>query len=495
MIDILFTWPSDGLRLFESMQPLGLLSVATVAQQAGYGVQLIDFNHYKNDFRLDLLKLKPKMVGIGGTTATRKSSFLTARLVKEVLPNTVVVYGGPHATFAASDTLTFVDSIDYVIQGEGEYSFLELASVVFGKSSKPLNTIAGLAWREQNTICINKPERIQNLEALPIPSRDLLPAQYPITIDQTTVPAAILVTSRGCPALCDFCAASKLFPGGVRFRSIAQVQEEVVQIVEKNPQIKGLKIFDSTFTASKEHVQKFCAMIQKYDLVWECEVRADSVDYELLQLMKQAGCIYINVGLESSNEQTLKQIGKRIQTDQVNNVLDWCKQLHIITKVFFTFGHLDQTQEQMYADLRYMKEMKDKIDLFATTIGIRVYPGTILERKLQKRGLLPHNFSWVHYSPPLKNLLLLEPADVMILEQKQLSLYRLAILIPRLFWNQTVLSPEFIKKSILQNAKLIVYTLQKRMRYVRQVLYRKIVLVYFRKGVADSLAQNGKISG
>ena len=99
------------------------------------------------------------------------------------------------------------------------------------------------------------------------------------------------MTSRGCSHACTFCVATRMFPGGVRYRSMVHVQNEIERILTyKN--IGALKIFDSTFTVSREHVLQFCQMIKPYRLLWECEIRADTVDFDLLRIMKEAGCCY-----------------------------------------------------------------------------------------------------------------------------------------------------------------------------------------------------------
>jgi anaerobic magnesium-protoporphyrin IX monomethyl ester cyclase len=144
IIDVLLTYPSDPVRLFDSMVPLGLASIAAVLEANSYKVKVIDFNHYKGDYRKDLRAWQPKIVGIGGTTATRRGSFLTARLTKEVLPSVPVVYGGPHASFTARDTLTHVLEIDYVVKGEGEYPFLALCDHFAGHQPIELGAIKGL---------------------------------------------------------------------------------------------------------------------------------------------------------------------------------------------------------------------------------------------------------------------------------------------------------------------------------------------------------------
>ena len=276
---ILLTWPADGIRLFESMMPLGIASLGACLEQHGFGVRIIDFNHYLDDFRLDLLRSKPKLVGIGGTTATREGSFLTARLVKEMLPECVVVYGGPHATFAFEDTLTHVPAIDYIIRGEGELSLLRLCQIIIWGTDFRIEEIPGIAMRHQGKILTRSPERINDLSVIPAPARHLLGREYPMTIDHTHIPADFIVTSRGCPVVCDFCSASRMFPGGVRLRPMDQVRAEIEDILIKRPQVRGLKVFDSTFTAQRDHVYQFCDLTEELGLKWECEVRADTVDF------------------------------------------------------------------------------------------------------------------------------------------------------------------------------------------------------------------------
>jgi anaerobic magnesium-protoporphyrin IX monomethyl ester cyclase len=150
-LDVLLTYPADGLRLFQSLIPIGLVSIGTVLKEAGYSVKIIDFNHYYRDFRRDLRRLSPKIIGIGGTTPSRKGSFLTARLVKAVNPRIPVVYGGVNATFSAAETLKDVPFIDYIIKGEGELSFLSLCDALLKKRGTA-TAIPGLCFRAGQTI-------------------------------------------------------------------------------------------------------------------------------------------------------------------------------------------------------------------------------------------------------------------------------------------------------------------------------------------------------
>lgn len=442
-VDILLAYPKERISAFYFMIPLGIAGIAALLEQHGFTIKIIDFNFYHGDFRADLRKWHPKLIGIGGTTATRNGSFFTAKCAKKVLPNVPVVYGGVHASFTADDTLQHVPEIDYVVRGEGEFTFLKLAQYFVRQEDWiDIDNVPGLSYRADK-IVNNPVHRIDILDELPLPARHLFDRQYKIKLDYLGIEADFIMTSRGCPFSCNFCAASKMFPGGVRLRSPEHIQQEIDLLVSRTS-IKALKIFDSTFTASKKHVLSFCDLIQPYNLLWECEVRADTVDFALLQRMKQAGCCYIDVGLETTDATILQRINKRLEPEHVEHVLEWCRQLDIKTKVFFTFGHLLQSYQSCLNDVKYLKQHQDKIDFYATTVGLRVYPGTKLEAEVKAAGLMPKNFSWATYKPSWSNALVFEFDNVYVLQQPQLSLLKLCSIIIRLIGNGTVGSVRYI---------------------------------------------------
>jgi len=309
------------------------------------------------------------LIGVGGTTQTRKGGFLTARLAKEVLPNIPVIYGGPHASFACENTLENVAQIDFILRGEAEFSLLALARHFIPGAETDLLSIPGIALRRDGEVYTKEPERIDDLSVLPMPARDLLDRDYPMTIDHTDIPADFIVTSRGCPVTCDFCSASRMFPGGTRLRPISSVRRELEWIRRNKPHVAGIKVFDSTFTANREHVIAFSALTKEFGYKWECELRVDTVDFELLQIMRDSGCVFVSIGFESTDNKLLKRVGKRITREQVEQVLLWCKGLSIITKVFFTFGHLEQELMDCLNDLKYLKANRDLFSFFCNNGG------------------------------------------------------------------------------------------------------------------------------
>jgi len=425
--DVVLVYPRKRVTYSKAMLPLGILSIAAVLEHAGFRVKVLDMNIYKGGFSEDLVRWNPKIIGFGGTTPTRKAVYSLARIAKTFLPDAIVVFGGPHAAFTAVETLTGIPEIDFTVAGEGEYPMLSLCRHFIRTENLLLESIAGLGFRTSKGIVQNMPERIDDLGQLPLPARHLLDYDYPLKLDFFNVDAAFIMTSRGCPVQCTFCSASTMYKGGVRLRSMDNIRDELSEITS-DKLIKGLKIFDSTFTSERKHVEEFCDMVESFDLIWECEVRADTVDYELLAKMKHAGCKYIDLGLESSNPKYLSRLNKGITVEQVLKVIDWCNDLDIYVKLFIIFGHMDQTFKECLSEISFMKGLRRKVALFDVSMGMRIFPGTQLEIIARKRGFLREDFSWINFQPSWRRLMIGDLTDAMTLEQKQLNYFHLALL-------------------------------------------------------------------
>jgi anaerobic magnesium-protoporphyrin IX monomethyl ester cyclase len=470
-IDVLLTYPHDGLRFFQSMMPIGLVSIGTVLKNAGYRVALIDFNHYSNDFQRQVARLSPKVIGIGGTTVSRRGSFLTARLSKKAIPDATVVYGGINATFTATEVLSKIPEIDFILKGEAELSFLRLCDALIRRGPVDPLSIPGLCWRSGEQIMENPPSRIEDLSVLPIPDRNLLGDNYSLEMEFLEGNGDFIMTSRGCPAACNFCSASRMFPGGIRLRQVDSVMAEI-EYLRSRKNIAGIKLFDSTFTANRDHVERFCRGVREFGIPWECEIRADTVDESLLRLMKECGCYYINVGMETSHQHHLKHIAKGITPNQVLTALALCRKIGIHSKVFFTFGHMGQTFDECLRDIEFIETNKRSIDFFAVTVGMRIYPGTRLERECRQKGILGDRFSWLKNAQTIKNWWAFEPGDIPVLFQKQLGPFKLFAILALLFWKKLIGTPAFLKRMSIENALGAVRHLNMQFTYSRHKVER-----------------------
>ena len=386
------------------MPPLGLNSIGNVLEENGFTVKLFDLELYSAD--LDLFSyikdLSPKIIGISGTSHSRFESFKIANIAKNISKKIITVYGGCHATFTAEDTLSHIKEIDYIIRGEGEATFLDLANF-FLKGQNEIEKIKGISFRKNGKVVNNEArERIINLDSIPY-SRHLLEMdKYNTKLEYLNIPATSIITSRGCPYNCSFCSASAMFGATYTMRSAKHVVDEIEYCVEKF-KIKGVKFFDSTLTLNRQHILSLIAELnaRRINLPWECEIRVNTVDRNLLAAMKEAGCYYVNFGIESVNDRILSIMNKGINLAQAVAVLRWCRELGLKTMVFFSFGHIGETWADSRENFAFINKYIDHITHLSVILGMKIYPGTYLEKYAKENGTLAKDFPW---SKPIKEI-------------------------------------------------------------------------------------------
>jgi radical SAM superfamily enzyme YgiQ (UPF0313 family) len=394
--DVLLLHPAEHGKSFGGMPPLGMSSITSFLQSKNISTTFIDLQISDLGIEQLLHQHKPQIVGIGGTSHTRFESYSIARQVKKYDSAIKVIYGGPHASFTAENTLKYIPEIDYIVRGEGESVTYSLAVQLLSRKPE-IENIQGISCRHNGDILHHQDvERIMNLDLLPFPYRDPEALhKYSLRLDFLNIPAASLISSRGCPINCSFCSASAMFGTQLTLRSAKNVVDEIEILLHEHG-YQGIKFFDSTLTLRKYHVEAICAEIRKRRLVfpWECEIRVNGVSFDLLQTMKKAGCYYVDFGIESASPKVLTEMHKGITTEQAERVLRWAKEIGLRTKVFFTFGHIGETLEDAMTTVKFMDRNAKYIDLAVTGLGVRIYPGTEVEQVALAQNLLPKTFSW-----------------------------------------------------------------------------------------------------
>lgn len=203
----------------------------------------------------------------------------------------------------------------------------------------------------------------------------------------------ILLAMRGCPGRCTFCYRS--FRGILRKRSAASILKEI-EILQRDYGIKEVAFYDDTFTMFRDVVQEFCQTVidKKIDITWSCFTRVDCVNEELLKLMKRAGCHLILFGVESADEQILKNVNKRISLKQAKDIVKLARKIGIETRASFMFGNQGETEETIKKTIDFSIELDPDEAQFNIATP---YPGTEFFDWAKKNGYIK-SLNWNDYS-------------------------------------------------------------------------------------------------
>jgi len=377
--------------------PLALAYLAAVSEKNGYSVECLDLNLHKKGLSLSeyVIDKNPKVVGITFVTEQRFEAFQLFKQIKSINPNLITVAGGPHVTLCAEDTLRHINSIDYIVRGEGEITFIELLNAIFSGNSRSM--IKGVSYINNGEI-VHTPDRvvIKNLDELPYPAMHLLSFEdynFHIQVEgYGEIKAAPILSSRGCPFKCNFCACTKIWGAMWRFRSPEHVIAEIRYLKDKY-RINAIWFVDDNFNVNRKRMYSICERIvhENLDIKWICNVRVDNLKKEDLELMSKSGCISIEFGAESGSQNILdKVVHKKITVDQIKRADEWCYQLGIKSDAQFIISHPYETTEDANKTMELMKSLKGQ----STLQILKVYPGTEVEKIAYEIGLLPPNFSW-----------------------------------------------------------------------------------------------------
>ena len=366
----------------QGMPPLGLGYLATVLKRENYSVKVVDMAvpQVTVDFLLQQLKSsKPKLVGLSCTTETYLVAIRLSYIIKSLFGDCIVIIGGPHVSFEYESALSN-KSIDYVVINEGENSLKNLCGYcIRGIGNK--KELKGIAFRENGDIVCTEPESfILNLDLLPIPDRSIFEnlSIYPI-------PTTIL-SSRGCPGKCIFCAAGALSGGRYRFRSAESILEEVEYL--KSLGFDRVSFIDDTMTANLSRLNQFLDNLTErgIKISWYCESRVDNISRDVLHKMKAAGLTNIQFGVESGSQGVLDSIKKNISLQQIHDAFRWCKELGILASTNMIIGQPADDESTIQDTLRVASEIASLGGAISFSI-CTPFPGTPIWQNPKEYGL------------------------------------------------------------------------------------------------------------
>lgn len=372
---------------------LSLAAIASTLIQGGHKVKILDLDLPKiNDNLLcqTIKEWKPSIVGITGTTPLYSEMIRLSRIVKNVDSSATVIVGGHHAT-ACPESFMKVNSIDIVVLGEGDFSFLELVS------GKNLCDIKGIYYKNNNEIKHNsRRELIANLDNLPFPAWNLyrLNEYRSPRIIAKAYPCGSIETSRGCPYNCIYCS-KVVFGNKFRTKSPDRVVDEMEYMIKIG--FKEIHIQDDGFSIDLDRAKKICDLILRRNLrfpwVLFNGIRADNIDFELLHKLKEAGCYRISLGIESGDQHVLNLCRKGITIGQIKRIVRLIKSVGLETFGFFMIGLPGESRRSLEKTIDFAKGLNLDLYKFALTIP---YPGTLLYEEWDREGYIKSP-NWSHY--------------------------------------------------------------------------------------------------
>ena len=389
---VLFVNPPQTASKYKFMgviaPPLGIAYMAGVLQENNIDVEILDASAEDMDFKdveKELLKRKPDLVALTALTPTIGRALETAQVVKETLPDSIVVMGGYHPTFNFIETLED-ENVDIVIRGEGEYIMLNLVQALENQSS--LHDVKGIVFEDKNSkeIVVN-PEAplIQDLDELPFPALNLLPMKKYRLLDMDTH-MTTMITTRGCPMQCSFCSSAAMHGKKIRERSVENIVDEI-EYIKTNYDIDTIAFMDDTFTLKKRKVMAICDEILKrnIEIMWGCTSRVDTLDEKLLKKMKESGCITIFIGVESADQQQLDNMCKNTTIAKIENAFKIAHKLKIRTIASVALGMPGDTKEIMNKTVKFVHKLKPNYAIYSLATP---YPGTRFYKEAFEKNLI-----------------------------------------------------------------------------------------------------------
>ena len=382
-----------------NLPPLGLLYIATyLIQNSMHTVRLYDAIIYGSTYEETArISLDYDVIGITAMTFTLIDVINQIKAIRSINSKTPIVLGGPHISIFPEESLK-IPGVNYCLTGECEKSFLQLMNAIAIKNNLIKKSIPGLYWSENEKVNNNLSEKnLIDINLLPLPDRNLLDLKYYRSLlsnkknDSNYITSAF--SSRGCPYKCIFCDRphlGKLF----RAKSASNVMKELISC--NNLNIKEVFFYDDTFTVKKDRVIEICEMIiqNQISIQWDIRARVDTVDKNLLKLMKKAGCKRIHFGVEAANPKMMKILKKGITQEQARNAFKSAKQVGIETLGYFMFGCPDETRSQMLETLDFALEIKPDYAHFAI---LTPFPGTPLYFESLEKGWFEKDY-WKEFA-------------------------------------------------------------------------------------------------
>ncbi|MFX1273870.1 MAG: B12-binding domain-containing radical SAM protein [Promethearchaeota archaeon] len=391
--------------------PIGEAYIAAYLLNQGHEVKLIDLT-LSNDHKRDISKIiddfSPQLIGISirnvdSTTYPGNLFFYLPvkniiQFIKDLVePEIPIILGGAGFSIFSEEILRDLNH-DIGVVGDGEYVLAEILKKI-ENDEDIRNLEKGICFIDKNGKYHQKPPwRVENLDDLPIPTRELLEndAYFIDPLKKSNVTWGNIQSKRGCPMNCIYCSYRYIEGSNVRYRSPKSIATEL-ELMVNNYGIKNLFFVDSIFNLNHNHVRNTCQEIinSKIDVKWGANYVPSKEFLDLMPLMKESGAVHFATGIESLSEEMLENMNKKRSPDDAILTSEKCVDLEIEQLIHIIVGGPGETLETVQASLDRLESIKShKGNLWQgdgdviVFVGMRIYPHTPLQLIAEEEGII-----------------------------------------------------------------------------------------------------------
>lgn len=365
--------------------PLGILYISAYLEQHGIATEVFDSTFSeKSLLKKHLINAKPTCLAIYVNLMTKINVLDIISFVKtsEELKDTTIILGGPEVTY---NTDGFLDhGADFLVIGEGEETMLELVAYIKEGNKNEPRDINGIAFKDKTgKNCITTERaKLRDINQLPMPKRKAIDLfKYLDLWKKTHGSNTISVsTMRGCPYTCKWCSRA-VYGMSYRRRSPEKVVEEL-EWLQKEYNPDSFWFVDDVFTINHKWLNGFNEALRKKNLKisYECITRADRMNEEVVQVMKETGCFRVWIGAESGSQKIIDLMDRRVDVEKVREMITMAKKYKIESGTFIMLGYPGETETDIEETIHHLKSSDP--DHFTITIA---YPirGTELYQEVE----------------------------------------------------------------------------------------------------------------
>lgn len=353
-------------QIMKPYVPLGILSISVYLEEHGVKNEVFDSTFSSSEkCKQHLLESKPHVIGIYVNLMTKLNVLRQIRFIRENLPQTKIILGGPEVTHHAENFLRH--GADVIVIGEGEQTMLELCR----GGVTQLEKIRGIAFlNEKNELIRTAPrEKIRNLDELPFPNRKKVNLQlyFDAWKNKHGQSAISVSTMRGCPYTCKWCSRA-VYGESYRRRSPKKVADEI-ELLRSNYAFDTIWFVDDVFTISHKWLKEFHDELisRKISVRYECITRADRMNEEVIRLLKESGCFRVWIGAESGSQKVIDAMDRRVNVKQVREMIQLSKKHGIQAGTFIMLGYPGEEDSDVAETLHHLKTSDP--DFYTITIA------------------------------------------------------------------------------------------------------------------------------